>query len=568
MAGYTSAESKPEGSAKEVVTKPVSKTNLLQTKSDDTKNQRTLASSDKSTKTGETSTHSSEFGDDTEFTADDLDDLMKEDQSQDTEDLSGNSGNKKTKIKKDDFDLSEEDNWMKMFSEEIGSELSSDSLISKKSNKEAQKKVQQQQPLDFEDDDTSEANIKAKIEILEITASNWASYTEMQILVKYLEEELQVKHFGDKDTFLTSDFDQRKSKLDKDTLADIQLIEEYLKKLGDEKRQKFHDEIINNMAGISELSNSEETSASQESHSNKSNMVHSLSEVSNPLKGQKESKEMDDLFNMDLPSKNNSMKDDFGGLNSLFNGGKEGMKGLENLGNLMKMMGSLAGTKGGEAGTKEDSKKDTGFDFAKMAKSFADMMKNPEMAKMMKEGDSKEEKGSGESKTDLFKQMENEYIPKDVQNKELDEEMEGNMNSLLKEELNQKPLTQKQKWDRIRKENKIKKKLAKRGLGMAKKVAFKGNYLAKPMVEKVTVNKKTGDKDLFIDFGEGQIDEISSGDKKKEDKKAKEEPKKEDNPDIVNVFNFDRSLNVSGLNKIGKYVKSDQTKKDGVLLLV
>ena len=537
------------------IKKPKENVNNLRKLTDSISNlNQKIATENKSQKltssNSEKSQKSDRSEDETQLTSSDLDDLMREDPDFDSEE----AVSKKTETNGKDgkMKLDNEDDWMKEFSEEIGSSLSELS-----SNKKSIPQV----PLDFEEDDTSEGNMKAKIEILEITADNATSYTEMQILVQYLEQELHVAKFGDENTFIISKFESRKAKLDKDTLGDIAKIKEYLKNQNDEIRKKIHNEMINNMAGISELSYSEDSDT--ESKSTKSvndDMIHSISELSDPSGGKGTNNELESLLNLPGDDSGGNLNQKLSGPN-LMNmlggaGGPGGGQGNNGFMDFLKLMGSMSGTNNG---------KQEGMDLKKMVDSLGALMKNPMMENILKNGQKEQPK---DDSNQLYERMAKQVIPDNVRDKELDEEMKDGMNKLLKEEMNNKNMTQKEKWDSIRKQQKEEANLKKQGFGKLHKVAVKGDFFAQPEVEKVTMNKKTGDKDVYIDFGEIEENSLKKQ-SKKNDKNPKEQKKEnaKNNGDIVEVKDFKRTLNTDGLIKIGRYVKKPEEKKRGMILV-
>ena len=442
-----------------------------------------------------------------------------------------------SKVKKQKMDFEGEEDWMDLISKEL------DSNQTGKNSTEGLKKVRQ--PLDFDEDDSSEGNTKAKLEILEITADNWASYTEMQILVRYLEDDLHVERFGDQKTFIMKDFDSRKNKLDKDTMEDVTNIENYLKSQPADVQKKIHDDMVNNMAGISELSTSEDSdgASNQNNSMTSDDIVHTESEVSNPLKLQKEKQELADLQKIKTNPNGNSME---GSLNAkdlmeMLGGPTAGEeKGGPGLVDMMKMMG------GGE--------KDSKLDFGKLANAFSEMMKNPEMAKMM--NGNLNEKGSADGIFGGLPTGEGNSIMDKLKNEEMDDV------PIFKPQ----KLSLKEKFDLMNKKEELQKKFKKRGMVLLNKPKYGGNYEAKAKIEKVEVNKDSGDKDVFIDFGEDFEKKFSDN---KTKKKEKEEPNRKLNNDIteekkdknmIELKDFDTQLKIPLLGKVGKYVKKEEKK--------
>ena len=138
----------------------------------------------------------------------DLNDLMKEDPnfSNDSE-----FDQDFAQVKNSKLSLDEDNSWVQSIDNDLDdstNQNSSTGTISKNS-------------LDFDEDDEDGGNVKAKIEILEITADNRTSYTEMQSLVRYMETDLHIQQFGN-ETGFKDNFDERMKKLDKDSLDDIQ----------------------------------------------------------------------------------------------------------------------------------------------------------------------------------------------------------------------------------------------------------------------------------------------------------------------------------------------------------
>ena len=105
--------------------------------------------------------------------------------------------------------------------------------------------------------DGVEDNNRAKIDLLEITSQSTASYTEMQVLVNYLENDIHVKQFGSEEGIIQTKFDERRNKLEEDVIDEIEDLKVYITTLSREDQQKLHNELVQNLEAISDLNNSE-----------------------------------------------------------------------------------------------------------------------------------------------------------------------------------------------------------------------------------------------------------------------------------------------------------------------
>lgn len=481
---------------------------------------------------------------DDQLTVGDLDQLMQEDpdQSQDSE---FDKDFDEVAKKKNSF--ADEDSWM-------------DSIDPTSDTREADSQVNGQskakKTLDFDEDDSSQGNIQAKIEILEITADNATSYTEMQMLVRSMEVDLHIAELGDESKFIVKGFDDRKQKLDKDSLADVEAIKAYLKGQSHDEQVRVHNELVNTMNGVSELTSSEDLgdgSLNSESLSDPSQF--DRSEVSNPNKLAKEQQELQDILadSSDLKGGDSSdQKLDMGSLLKMFGGGGDGGQGgaggaqPSGGANFMDLIKALGSEKGG-AGLKG------------LADSFDALMKNPEMANLVDKAADVTSKNGRSSSVDY-----SNGLMKNIKNPMLDKLFAGN--SKILEDIaqqSQKPAKKESlhdKFARETKEAKEKAKLKKKGIVLAKKPEWGGSLMISPTIEKTQVDQKTGDKDVFIDFGEG------FGKEKSANKKADQKMATLQEGLDVSTLNPNQQIPVLS-HKIGPYI-APPAKTNRTLVLI
>ena len=406
--------------------------------------------------------------------------------------------------------------------------------------------------LDFDEDDTGD-NIQAKLEILEITANNRTSYTEGQMLIRYIETDLHIPKLPLQENLLEDDFEQRKKALSQDELNDVNEIKSYIASKSPKEQTSIRNELLNNMNGVSELTGDEEDVPLEDIPDNESHeSQQSLMDVSNPQKLAKENQELQDIM---VDSKNTndesgSDKMDMKDLMDMFSGsdqkGGSGLFGSDSGGspNFMDLMKSLG----------SNAKGDAASNLKNLANTFGNLMKNPEMAKMM---------GGGMDSSN------NNKAPISLDNFGVDG-LEDKMIAPAKKE------SLKEKFAREVKETKQRKKLKKQGFALAKKPEWGGMMISKPKIEKTEIDKETGDKNVFIDFGEMEKDNLkNSFSKDSENSNLKMNPKPTDNSQKLeegldkssNLMNVGHGLEINlGLSKVGQYTKIKRKEKRLILV--
>ena len=109
----------------------------------------------------------------------------------------------------------------------------------------------------IEDDDM------VKMQIMQITSESRTSYTEMEILVDFMEGELNVKVLEPKGSLLRDDFEERKKNLAPENMDDVKHIEKTIKGKSSDEQQKIHDDLIEAMENVSHLSVDSSTSSKE-----------------------------------------------------------------------------------------------------------------------------------------------------------------------------------------------------------------------------------------------------------------------------------------------------------------
>jgi hypothetical protein len=442
-------------------------------------------------------------------------------------------------VKNSKLSLDEDNSWMKSIDNDLDdstNQNSSTGTVSKNS-------------LDFDEDDEEGGNTKAKIEILEITADNRTSYTEMQSLVRYMETDLHIQQFGN-ETGFKDNFDERMKKLDKDSLDDISEMKGYLKKLPQDDQIRIHNEFVNNMNEVSELTGSEDIEAG-------SNLNSALngSEMSNSLDLKSENEQLEDLMASDSNQKGGnsgegkvdmkSLMDMFGGLGGSDGKGNQLGDGKSGDGpNFMDLMKAIGGAKGNDG-------------LKGLADTFSNLMKNPNMEDLT-QGAIPDIPRNPKGPLDLNNST---GLMKRINNPMLDKLYEGDGNILNKIAQATKPKkkeTLSEKFKRERKERNQKAKMKKNGFVIANKPEWGGSLLIAPKIEQTKVDKTTGDKDVFIDFGEAM-------EKKMNPKKESDENSLSDE---LNKPNFNPNMSLPKMSKkIGPYLR-EKMKKERRLILV
>ena len=241
---------------------------------------------------------------------------------------------------------------------------------------------------------------KAKIELLEITAENRISYTEIQVVVKFMEDKLNVPKIAGEENLKESDYQERKSQLSEGIHVELGDLKKYVEALAPEKRIELHDELVQNLESISEFSFDPNTQTSAESSSGQSSS--SASSESSSQKNDQPSKKPSDaeikqnvkelneiikktsqdelkythsldvekvqsLLKDKLTPKN--AKDELSKLASFANDKDNSLKGL----NGDKLMDSIMGA----GGVNPDVLKNS------LTESFRKLISNPEMTKMI-----------------------------------------------------------------------------------------------------------------------------------------------------------------------------------------
>jgi hypothetical protein len=152
-----------------------------------------------------------------------------------------------------------------------------DELDDSETKRSDQKAVQE-----LENKEDIEDNHKANLEILEITSQNRNSYTELQILVNFMESEMKIEKDGKEDRLMIKDFKFRKDNLTKDILDEIEVLKTFLKTRPRDEVKKLHNEIVENLQTVSEFSDSVSylSGGSNDSDDN-SNLIQNSSNSSN-----------------------------------------------------------------------------------------------------------------------------------------------------------------------------------------------------------------------------------------------------------------------------------------------